>query len=95
MAETGDTGSQEKWHVTRGVPIALIISMGIFFFTQTGTAAWFAARLDSRIDVLEKAQALAQPQGERLTRVDEKLENVKTGIADIKIILQASPRDKR
>ena len=95
MSDTGDAGPQEKWHVTRGVPVALIVSLAIFMFTQTGTAAWFAARLDARIDVLEKAQALAQPQGERLTRVEEKLENVKTGIADIKIILQASPRDKR
>ena len=102
VAETGDMYPLEKhWHVTRGIPIALIFSMAIFFVTQTGTAAWFAARIESRVAELEKAQVLAAPQADRLTRVEEKLGNVKdsitdlkTGISDIKLILQTADNHK-
>lgn len=41
--------------------------------------------MDSRVDVLERAQATAAPQGERLVRVEEKLEGVTAGVKDIKI----------
>lgn len=88
MSDTDDD-NEDGWHITRGVPIALIVTLVVMFVTQIVTAAWFAARLDGRVDALEKAQLTFSPQAERLTRVEEKLENVKTGIADIKIILQA------
>lgn len=89
MSDPDENGRGQGWHITRGVPVALIVTMTVMFVTQIVTAAWFAARLDARVDVLEKAQLVFAPQGERLTRVEEKLENVKAGIADIKALLQA------
>lgn len=90
-----DSENDGRWHVTRNIPIALIISMLIFSITQTATAAWFLARQDGRLDVVEKAQAIMSPQGERLTRVEEKLENVKSGITEIKSLLTQDNRTNR
>ena len=88
-----DRIDDQHWHISRGVPVALIITLMITLIAQTATAAWFVARLDGRVEVLEKAQLISAPQADRLTRVEEKLENVKTGISDIKLILQTAPRE--
>lgn len=88
MDET-DTPDQH-WHVTRGIPVAFILTMLVMFVTQTATAAWFASAMAYRVEAVERAQAQAAPQGERLTRVEEKLVAVQTGIADIKTLLQAT-----
>lgn len=85
--EDGDEG--QRWHVTRGIPLAFIITMVVFTLGQTGTAAWFASAMNYRVEAIEKAQIQMSPQGERLTRVEEKLEGVKAGITDIKAILTA------
>lgn len=90
VVETGEYDPADgHWHITRGIPIAMIVTMIATLLVQTATAAWFVSRLDSRVDTLEKAQVMVAPQGERLTRVEEKLENVKMGITDIKAILAA------
>ena len=85
--------SDTTWHWDRKVPIALIITMTLLIGGQGLTAAWWASKADSRIEVLEKSFAAAGPQsanqGERLTRVEEKLVAVQAGILDIKSILQA------
>lgn len=77
------------WHVTRSIPVAFIVSMLLFTIVQTATAAWFASAMNFRVEAIEKAQIQMSPQGERLTRVEEKLEGVKSGITDIKAILTA------
>lgn len=85
-----DDGSEgQHWHVTRGIPLAFIISMLIYAVAQTATAAWFASAMNYRVEAIEKAQLQMSPQGERLTRVEEKLEGVKAGITDIKALLTA------
>lgn len=84
----------ERWHVTRGIPLAFIISMLIYAVAQTATAAWFASAMNYRVEAIEKAQIQMSPQGERLTRVEEKLEGVKAGITDIKAILTAQDSRK-
>jgi hypothetical protein len=76
------------WHVTRGIPVAFIVSMLIYAVAQAATAAWFASAMAYRVEAIERAQVQTAPQGERLTRVEEKLVAVQTGIADIKSILQ-------
>jgi hypothetical protein len=92
--DTGENSSLDKhWHVSRGIPVAFIVSMLIYAIAQTATAAWFASAMSQRVDTIEKAQLQmsqqVSPQGERLTRVEEKLEGVKAGIGDIKTLLTA------
>ena len=38
---------------------------------QTVGGVWYVSHLDSRVEVLEKANLLTQPQGERLTRLED------------------------
>lgn len=83
------------WHVSRGIPVAFIISMAIFLIGQTAGAAWFASAMASRVDAVERTQIQMAPQGERLTRVEERLTAVQTGITDIKAILQGSAKPSR
>jgi hypothetical protein len=89
-----DNGDKH-WHVTRGIPIAFIVTMLVMFISQLIAAAWFASAMNYRVDAVEHAQIQMAPQGERLTRVEEKLVAVQTGIADIKSILQQSPKQAR
>ena len=90
--ETVIDKSDTTWHWDRKVPIALIVTLILLFTGQGLTAAWWASKADSRIEVLEKSFAAAGPQsanqGERLTRVEEKLVAVQAGILDIKSILE-------
>lgn len=101
MADIGDDGRTEQhWHVNRGIPVMFIFSSAIYCVAQIAAFVWYASQFSMRVDavekvqssailVTEKIQAAATTQGERLTRVEEKLENVKTGIGDIKAILSA------
>lgn len=92
--EPDDGDEQERWHVSRGIPVAFIISMLVYAIAQTATAAWFASAMNYRVEAIEKAQLQMSPQGERLTRVEEKLEGVKSGITDIKALLTAQDSRK-
>jgi hypothetical protein len=99
VVDTGDDSENGHWHLSRSIPLPFIVTMLAVTVMQTATAAWYISAMNYRVDTMEKAQViLAQqvsPQGERLTRVEEKLEGVKAGIADIKIILTAQdPRNK-
>lgn len=97
--ETVIDQSDSRWHWDKKVPIALIATFVLSMAVQGLTAAWWASKADSRIEFLEKAHATAGPQtanqGERLTRVEEKLEGVKAGIIDIKTILTAQDARER
>lgn len=89
-----ETVDDKHWHVSRNIPLAFIITMIIFTVAQTSTAAWFASAMNFRVEAIEKAQLQMSPQGERLTRVEEKLEGVKSGITDIKALLTAQDSRK-
>lgn len=89
MTDTGENGNDKHWHVSRGIPVAFIATMIIYAVAQTATAAWFASAMNYRVEAVERAQLQMSPQGERLTRVEEKLEGVKAGITDIKTLLTA------
>jgi hypothetical protein len=96
----------QHWHLSRSIPLAFILSMLVYVFTQIGIFGWFASSMNSRVETVEHAQAQAatqgersqtqmSTQGERLTRVEEKLVAVQSGIADIKVILQSPGKPAR
>ena len=78
VADSGESmyPMEQRWHITRGVPLALIFTIASMFIGQSCAGIWYFSHLDSRVDVLEKAQLLVQPQGERLTRLEEKVVSV-------------------
>lgn len=83
--------SDAKWHVDRKVPVALIVTIFLMFAGQTGTALVWASKMDSRVEHLEKQSTMSAPQGDRLTRVEVKLETALDNLAEIKSILRKEP----
>lgn len=82
---------ERSWHLDRKVPIAMILTIVM----QTGAFVWFAARLDQRVEALERSEARATisapVHADRLTRVEVKLEGVQEGITEIKRLIQSRP----
>jgi hypothetical protein len=87
--------SDERWHIDRRLPVALIVTLVLTFSGQTISAIWWASKTDQRIEVLEGVSKASVPtsteQGNRLTRVETKLEAVQDGISEIKSILRKEP----
>lgn len=87
MQDGISNGDDKHWHLSRGIPVALIVSLFLMFLAQTGTGAWWASNIDKRMDVVEKVQGQMAPQGERLTRLEEKVVAVQAGVSRIEAIL--------
>lgn len=88
--------SDERWHVDRKVPVSLIVTLVLVFGGQSVTAMMWASKADARIERLEEAAKLSAPQasaqGDRLTRVEVKLESVLDNVTEIKTILRSAKR---
>lgn len=80
--------SDANWHVDRKVPVALMVTIFLMFTGQSATALWWASKMDSRVETLEKQTASAAPMPDRMTRVEMKLESLQAGITEIKDILR-------
>ena len=89
MPELIHIENSERWHVERGVPLVGIFTILLVFLGQTVTAAWYASKLDARVDVVERAIAISAPQGDRLTRVEVKLDTAIDSLKDVHRILSS------
>ena len=78
---------QERWHLDKRVPIALIITIGL----QTGAFVWWASDINARVNTLERRAEITAPQAERLVRVETKVESIDAGIAEIKRLIRREP----
>jgi hypothetical protein len=54
---------------------------------------WWAADLSARVSQVERTQNAAAPQGDRLTRVEVRMEAIQEGITRIERLIQ-QPRQK-
>lgn len=77
----------KHWHLDKRVPIALIVAIAI----QTGGMIWWASGITERVNTLERRADQAAPQGDRLTRVEVKIEAIQEGVMEIKRILRREP----
>lgn len=75
------------WTIDRKVPLALVITLLI----QTGGVVWWASSTNTRLQNLEAKMESTAPQGDRLTRVEARVESALDGIAEIKAILRREP----
>jgi hypothetical protein len=73
-----------RWHLDKRIPIALIVALA----GQSVGAVWWARGIDSRVENLEQQAKINAPQGDRLARVEVKLEVVQEGISEIKRLIQ-------
>lgn len=90
--------TSDNWHLDKKVPIAVIIALVIYFIG----GVWWAARLDSRFDLLinqiktivedvkENKEAIKEANsGEpRLVRVETELSFIRKGVDDNKSSLK-------
>lgn len=79
-----DMQQDRQWHLDKRVPLALILTIVL----QTGAMLWWAASLSERVNNLERQQSASAPQGDRLTRVEVKLETALEGITEIKRLVR-------
>jgi hypothetical protein len=84
MAGRDQITDDGEWHLDKRVPIALMLSLAL----HAGATLWWASQLTERVGALERQQISAAPQGDRLTRVEVKLENVQSGIDEIKRLVR-------
>ena len=73
-----------KWHLDRRVPLAMILAI----IMQTGTFIWWASSLTERVNTLERERVATAPQGDRLTRVEVKVEGVQTSLDRIERLIR-------
>lgn len=92
MANGIDNGSNRQWHVNRGIPVVFIISMFFYAVVQAALFGWYASAIDKRVETIERTQLTNAPIPERLTRVEEKLVGVQSGVTRIEAILTKPAR---
>lgn len=83
VEETG----QVRWQIDRKIPVALIVSL----FFQTAAGVWWVATATQRLSSLEEKMSVVTARGDRLTRVEVKVESAIDGIGEIKSILRNEP----
>lgn len=83
--------SDAHWHLDRKVPLAVILTIVV----QTGGVVWWGSSINARVEALEHKMDRAAPQGDRLTRLEERVDTIKDGVAEIKAILRPSAVPKR
>lgn len=82
---------EAHWRIGREIPIAILLGLA----TQTGMFVWWNAKIDMRIVALEQKADIAAPQGERLTRVEVKVDNLIAAVGELKDILRKDVPAKR
>jgi hypothetical protein len=94
MTEFSDNGPpvESHWHLNRGIPVVWLIGSILIGLAQFGGLVWYASAFNTRVDVVEKTVALIAPQGERLTRLEEKVGALQATANRIETILTARAR---
>lgn len=73
-----------EWHLDKKVPISIIFVMLI----QTFGVIWWSAKIDSRVENVEKMTALASTQDSRIVRLETKMDTIFVTLEEIKNILR-------
>lgn len=69
-----------QWHFDKRIPIALLITL----FLQIAAAIVWTTQLNARVYTLEKQAVDTSDFGEKLARIDERLQAVKQYVEDIR-----------
>lgn len=74
------------WHLDKKVPLALLFAI----IGQTACAAVWVGMTSERLTHLEHTVLAAAAQGDRLTRVEVKVDTIVDAVADIKLNMRAT-----
>jgi hypothetical protein len=83
MSEQEDPAAQH-WHLDKRIPVAIIITLAI----QTGGAIWFASGISHRVDSLERQQLSSASQGDRIIRLETRMESIAEHLIEIRNLLR-------
>jgi hypothetical protein len=94
VTEFSDNGPElsSHWHVNRGIPVVWLVSSLVIGFAQFGGLVWYASQFNTRVDIVEKTVSLIAPQGERLTRLEEKVGALQATASRIENLLTVPKR---
>ena len=76
------------WRVDKRIPIALLLTL----FIQIAAGIIWATQLNARVDNLENEAGASAGFGEKLARIDERLQNLKQDMEFIKREVSVSNR---
>lgn len=91
--------ADKHWHLSRSIPITFVASGLIYCLAHVCLFGWYASQVNFRvgnletfqiklIPQLEKSQIQFSNQGERLTRLEEKMGTIQSGVTDLKTDLK-------
>lgn len=73
-----------SWHLDKRIPVAIIITLAI----QTGGAIWFASGISHRVETLERTQLSSASQGDRIVRLETRMESIAEYLVEIRNLLR-------
>ncbi len=66
----------DQWHLDKRIPIALVVAI----IVQTASIMFWVGSIDTRVAMLEGAQAANTDVRERVIRIEEQLKHIREGI---------------
>ncbi len=73
------TGTKERWHAGKEIPLAVIFAMGV----QLGGIIWFASKMDNQIDV--NAASIVR-NDVKIERANGKIDDLSDAIAEQNVV---------
>lgn len=71
-----DEPLNERWHVDKGIPLALIVTLTLSALTSSAGAIVYISRIDSRLGVVERVIEGNGLLNENIVRLSEKVANL-------------------
>jgi len=62
-----------RWHVTKGIPLSLILAIATFGLGQIMAVMYWAAGVSTRLSAVEEYMKVTQPQAAQIAVINEKL----------------------
>ena len=78
MTETNDT--EQRWQIDKRIPLALILTVSV----QTVAVGIWIGGINSRVSTLESVSSRYIESGDKLIRLDEKMNSVQQQQGEIK-----------
>lgn len=94
MTDSEDESTYDEgnhWQIDKRIPIALLVTL----FFQISAALIWATQLNARVGTLENKAEHTDYFGEKLARIDERLQSMKQDVEQIKNIIVSSSQQKK
>ncbi|SRR5579871_2774378 len=79
----------QRWHLDRRIPVAQLTFIGL----QCLAMVWWAAKMDSRVEILEHGFASVPARLETVARLEVKVDYLSQQLAEVRTAAQAQLDD--